>query len=133
MIELFQQVCAAAGLAQQCPFNSAWCNSWNLVMIESTEEFQICPCCSQKTAATFFRTVDDRRICCLCADRAEESKASVLAYVEDRRIHGFKVRSLWKPFLVLVGAMLAGILLRICLWLLEKPQVTDRDYWSVGR
>lgn len=99
---------------------------------EPIAEFEICPCCSQKTASAFFRTVDKTRVCCLCADRAEESKAAVLAHIEDRRIHG-GIGWLWKPLAVTVGAMLLGILLRICLYLLEKPEVGDRDYWSIGR
>jgi hypothetical protein len=62
---------------------------------ESTNGFEVCPGCSQRTASDFFRTVKKKRLCCLCAQRSEADDASIRAHIEDQRVHG-GLGWLWK-------------------------------------
>jgi hypothetical protein len=50
--------------------------------------FEICPECTQRTASHFFRTVRKRRLCNLCAHRAEEAAVSLTARTKDANVHG---------------------------------------------
>ncbi len=56
---------------------------------------EICPSCEKSTASHLFRTVDTKRLCLLCAQRAEDSVTSARALTEDHRVHG-GLGWLWK-------------------------------------
>jgi hypothetical protein len=78
---------------------------------ESPTTYEICPSCSQRTASEYFRTVKKTRICNLCAQRADDSDASVRAQIEDHRYHG-GLGWLWKFIAGVAAATIAGMVVR---------------------
>ena len=56
---------------------------------------EVCPSCEQQTASHLFRDVNKKRLCLLCAKRAEDTVASHRALAEDHRMHG-GLGWLWK-------------------------------------
>ena len=78
---------------------------------DPTPEFEICPGCSQRTASEFFRTVNARRLCYVCAVREEEQEESIKEYIEDQRIHG-GMGWLWKFIATIAVLTILGMIVR---------------------
>ena len=78
---------------------------------QSPAALEICANCAQETASAFFKTVQKRRICALCADRATKTEAAVKADMEDHRLHG-GLGWLWKHIAYVAYASVGGIVLR---------------------
>lgn len=78
---------------------------------EAAPALEICPLCAQKTAGEFFRTVNKRRICVLCADRTSKANAAAQAAIEDHRLHG-GLGWLWKHVAYTAYASVGGLVLR---------------------
>lgn len=76
----------------------------------NSPDFEKCPSCSERTASEYFRTVKDKRLCFLCAQRAEESDASFRAHIEDQRHHG--LGWLWKSIACTAGVTIVALIVR---------------------
>lgn len=59
-----------------------------MTISDPPSSIEVCPSCEQGTASHLFRTVNTKRLCLLCAKRAEDSVVSVRALAEDQRVHG---------------------------------------------
>ena len=67
-----------------------------------TNTFEDCPRCERRTAAKFFRTAGEKRLCVLCAKRTEEEAVAFREHMEDQHIHGLRGqfrRYLWSVLL----------------------------------
>jgi hypothetical protein len=78
---------------------------------QSTSTLESCPSCGQKTAGEFFRTVNKRLICVLCADRTTKAEAAAKADIEDHRLHG-GLGWLWKHIAYVAYASVGGLVAR---------------------
>ena len=72
---------------------------------------EACPCCEQQTASHLFREVHQKRLCLLCAKRAEDTAASHRALAEDHRVHG-GLGWLWKHAAYTAAAAAAYTIVR---------------------
>ena len=77
-----------------------------------TPSFEVCPACSQPTAAQFFRSVGKQRLCVLCAKRADRAEVDSRAQIEDHRLHG-GAGWLWRHIAYTVYATVGGLALRL--------------------
>ncbi len=79
--------------------------------VTSPDTMEVCPSCSQRTAASLFRAVKKKRICIVCAHKAEKADATFRAQLDDRRYHG-GLGWLWKHAAVTAGGAIMLFVVR---------------------